>query len=47
MVPERLPASLLIVGAGAIGVEFASFYADLGTAVTLVEALPRILPARG
>jgi len=44
MVPERLPASLMIVGAGAIGVEFASFYADLGTAVTLVEALPRILP---
>ena len=45
MVPEELPASLLIVGGGAIGVEFASFYHDMGTAVTLVEALPRILPA--
>ena len=45
MVPERLPAALLVVGAGAIGVEFASFYHDMGAAVTLVEALPRILPA--
>jgi dihydrolipoamide dehydrogenase len=45
MVPESLPASLLVVGAGAIGVEFASFYRDLGSEVTLVEKLPRILPA--
>jgi dihydrolipoamide dehydrogenase len=44
MLPDRLPESLLVVGAGAIGVEFASFYRDLGTRVTLVEALPRILP---
>jgi dihydrolipoamide dehydrogenase len=45
MVPERLPAALLVIGAGAIGVEFASFYHDMGSAVMLVEALPRILPA--
>ncbi len=45
MVPERLPRSLLIVGAGAIGIEFASFYRDMGAEVTVVEALPRILPA--
>jgi dihydrolipoamide dehydrogenase len=44
MVPRLLPASLLVVGAGAIGVEFASFYRDLGCEVTLVEILPRILP---
>lgn len=45
MLPERLPRSLLVVGAGAIGIEFASFYHDMGTEVTVVEALPRILPA--
>lgn len=44
MVPEVLPDSLLVVGAGAIGIEFASFYSDLGTKVTVVEALDRILP---
>ncbi len=44
MVPKSLPASLLVVGSGAIGVEFASFYRDLGSEVTLVEILPRILP---
>ena len=43
--PAKLPKSLLIVGAGAIGVEFASFYRTFGVSVTLVEALPRILPA--
>jgi len=42
---ERLPASMIIVGAGAIGVEFAYFYHTLGTKVTLVEALGRIVPA--
>jgi len=42
---RSLPASLLVIGAGAIGMEFASFYATLGTKVTLVEALPRVLPA--
>ncbi len=43
--PAALPKSLLVVGAGAIGVEFASFYSTFGVSVTLVEALPRILPA--
>jgi dihydrolipoamide dehydrogenase len=41
--PAR-PASLLIVGAGAIGIEFASFYNAIGTKVTVVEMLPSILP---
>ncbi len=45
MVPESLPASLLVIGSGAIGIEFASFYRDLGTEVTVVELLPQILPA--
>ena len=45
MTPKRIPESLLVVGAGAIGVEFASFYSTLGTKVTLVEMLSRILPA--
>ena len=45
MVPEVLPSSLLVVGSGAIGIEFASFYRSLGSAVTVVELLPRILPA--
>ncbi len=44
MVPESLPASVLVIGSGAIGMEFASFYRDLGTEVTVVETLPRILP---
>ncbi len=44
MLPEEVPASLLVVGAGAIGMEFASFYTDLGTAVTVVEVADRILP---
>lgn len=44
MVPEDLPKSLLVIGAGAIGIEFASFYANLGTEVTVVEAQDRVLP---
>ncbi len=44
MLPEEVPGSLLVVGAGAIGMEFASFYNDLGTAVTVVEVADRILP---
>ena len=44
MVPNALPKSLLIIGSGAIGVEFASFYNDMGVDVTLVEVLDRILP---
>ena len=43
--PPRLPKSLLVVGSGAIGVEFASFYNALGVEVTIVEIAPRILPA--
>ena len=41
---DRLPASLIVVGAGAVGVEFASFYADLGTTVTVLEYLPAVVP---
>jgi len=44
MVPRAAPKSLLVVGSGAIGIEFASFYRALGAEVTVVEALPRILP---
>ncbi|MGH6814735.1 MAG: dihydrolipoyl dehydrogenase [Hyphomicrobiaceae bacterium] len=44
MVPDQLPKSLLVIGSGAIGIEFASFYGTLGTAVTVVELLPQILP---
>lgn len=44
MVPEEVPKSLLVVGSGAIGMEFASFYSDLGVDVTIVEILDRILP---
>lgn len=44
MVPETMPKSLLIVGSGAIGAEFASFYHDMGVEVHLVEAMDRILP---
>ncbi len=44
MVPEVMPKSLLVIGSGAIGVEFASFYSDLGAKVTIVEMLDRILP---
>jgi len=43
--PERFPRSLLVVGGGAIGVEFASFFRTFGVEVTLVEALPQILAA--
>ena len=44
MVPKAIPKSLLVVGSGAIGMEFASFYSDLGAEVTVVEVLDRILP---
>lgn len=44
MVPKIAPKTLLVVGSGAIGVEFASFYRALGSEVTVIEALPRILP---
>ncbi|MDX5452633.1 MAG: dihydrolipoyl dehydrogenase, partial [Rhodococcus sp. (in: high G+C Gram-positive bacteria)] len=44
LVPSELPKSLLVIGSGAIGVEFASLYNDLGTDVTLVEVAPQIMP---
>ena len=44
MVPAAMPKSLLVVGSGAIGIEFASFYRNLGAEVTVVEVLPRVLP---
>jgi dihydrolipoamide dehydrogenase len=44
MVPDMMPKSLLIVGSGAIGIEFASFYRAMGVDVTVVEVLPQILP---
>ncbi len=45
MVPETMPKSLLVIGSGAIGIEFASFYRSMGAEVTVVEVLPRILNA--
>jgi dihydrolipoamide dehydrogenase len=45
MAPEKMPKSLLVIGSGAIGIEFASFYRTLGVEVTVVEVLPQILPA--
>jgi dihydrolipoamide dehydrogenase len=44
MNPDKMPKSLLVVGSGAIGVEFASFYRTMGAEVTIVEVLPQILP---
>jgi len=44
MVPKVMPTRLLVIGSGAIGVEFASFYSDMGAEVTIVEMLDRILP---
>ncbi|HXT06695.1 MAG TPA: dihydrolipoyl dehydrogenase [Roseiarcus sp.] len=44
MMPERVPESLLVVGSGAIGIEFASFYRLMGAKVTVVEVLEQILP---
>jgi dihydrolipoyl dehydrogenase len=44
MAPDSVPKSLLVIGSGAIGIEFASFYRTLGAEVTVVEVLPQILP---
>jgi dihydrolipoamide dehydrogenase len=44
MVPPSIPKSLLVVGSGAIGIEFASFFRNFGSEVTVVEVLPQILP---
>ena len=44
MVPPEMPTKLLVIGSGAIGVEFASFYSDMGAEVTIVEMRDRVLP---
>ncbi len=44
MVPTEMPSKLLVIGSGAIGIEFASFYNDMGADVTVVEMLDRIVP---
>ncbi len=44
MVPETMPKSLLVIGSGAIGIEFASFYRSLGADVTVIEIMDRVLP---
>ncbi len=44
MVPKAMPKSLIVIGSGAIGIEFASFYRAFGAEVTVVEVLDRILP---
>jgi len=44
MVPQSLPKSLIVMGSGAIGIEFASFYRDMGAEVTVVEVMDQILP---
>jgi len=44
LVPKAAPKSLIVIGSGAIGIEFASFYRALGAEVTVLEMLPRILP---
>jgi dihydrolipoamide dehydrogenase len=44
MVPPEMPSKLLVIGSGAIGIEFASFYNDMGAKVTVVEMLDRIVP---
>ena len=44
LTPKRMPSKLLVIGSGAIGIEFASFYATLGAEVTVVEVMDRILP---
>jgi dihydrolipoamide dehydrogenase len=44
MVPAQMPKSLVVMGSGAIGMEFASFYRSMGSEVTIIELLPQILP---
>jgi dihydrolipoamide dehydrogenase len=44
MVPKEMPKSLLVMGSGAIGIEFASFYRTMGADVTVVELLPQVMP---
>lgn len=45
MIPTAIPRSIAIIGSGAVGAEFASFYRSAGSAVTLLEAMPQILPS--
>lgn len=44
MVPKEMPKSLLVMGSGAIGIEFASFYRSMGAEVTVVELMPQVMP---
>jgi len=44
MIPQEMPKSLLVMGSGAIGIEFASFYRTLGVDVTVVEVMPAVMP---
>ena len=44
MVPPTMPTKLLVIGSGAIGIEFASFYNDMGAEVTVIEMLDRVVP---
>jgi dihydrolipoamide dehydrogenase len=44
MVPKEMPKSLLVMGSGAIGIEFASFYRTMGVDVTVVEIMPQVMP---
>src|SRR4029450_13766126 len=44
MVPKAAPKSLVVIGSGAIGIEFASFYRALGSDVTVIEMMDRVLP---
>jgi dihydrolipoamide dehydrogenase len=44
MVPPEMPKSLIVMGSGAIGIEFASFYRTMGVEVTVIELMPQILP---
>jgi pyruvate/2-oxoglutarate dehydrogenase complex dihydrolipoamide dehydrogenase (E3) component len=44
MVPKEMPKSLLVMGSGAIGIEFASFYRTMGVDVTVVELMPQVMP---
>src|SRR4029450_9994882 len=44
MTPPEMPTELLVIGSGAIGIEFASFYNDMGAEVTVVEMLDRVVP---
>src|SRR6202011_3634573 len=45
MVPPAIPKSVLVIGSGAIGIEFASFYRDMGATVAVGEVLDRVVPA--